>query len=81
MKWFTMMFVYISMHALLICLLLSAVYFDCTVYMFFIAVSLMFMHDSVCKMLMSIGDWYHIYIVDIIIIIIFIYSPISNVHI
>ena len=42
MKWLTMMFVYIFMYEVLIRLLLSAVYFDCTVYMLFIAVSCMF---------------------------------------
>ena len=43
-----------------------AVYFDYIVNTFLIAVSvcLSHMHDSVCKMLMSIGDWYHIHIVD-----------------
>ena len=58
-----MMFVYISMYEVLIRLLLSAVYFDCTVYMFLLLFPLCLGHDSVCNVLMGSGDWYHTHIV------------------
>ena len=56
MKWFTMMFVYISMHALLICLLLTSsiliVQFICYLLLFHVCLS----HDDISKVLMGSGD-------------------------